>query len=542
MCVVQNIDCFMLSVGIQNKKKNHWIRKKANRWIKSILAAKFLAKVGKTNKNKKDQSKLENEFKRAEETANLKWSGISQIQSDCLRNNDAVRVFNECADRDKEDSGEQFLDPRRLMAAFSMLGLSESLVQYFPSKKRLNLEEFKSMIQSAHRTKHISTIINSVSFGLAQHLEPYFPAKIRDTTESQLKSMLSSSEFTALAASDILKYLKDDGGTETLKSSKDISSSSGEVDLSAVMNKYRDSGGWFGEFGDSQVLKAGLESRIGLPDPRIFKAILREHMDSHDSETPFETTNYNIVTTPMHEFALQIGNPKEYINEEGKREECPVCLQDIAKNEPTRGPSSAELMELKTEFEKLRCEFKIVSEKAPGMVGCSYIETRIMCSVKGLGIEVLDSKEQLESLLLHQLPETNFFKDANNKEPARRISKFSPATLGCDGSTSIVVSFPFEVDGKRIEEFRVLVGEYLKIPVHNVIAINEGKFKHLYDEDIKTANVDQTIKKVRRQARKLRSLKELMEIDMVNKAKLRVEEAIVVYQYTGPLFQVYDWT
>jgi hypothetical protein len=41
-----------------------------------------------------------------------------------------------------------------------------------------------------------------------------------------------------------------------------------------------------------------------------------------------------------------------------------------------------------------------------------------------------------------------------------------------------------------------------------------------------------------KQARRRLSLMELMDIPEVKRAKLRVEEAIVVYQYTGPLFQV----
>ena len=41
-----------------------------------------------------------------------------------------------------------------------------------------------------------------------------------------------------------------------------------------------------------------------------------------------------------------------------------------------------------------------------------------------------------------------------------------------------------------------------------------------------------------KQARRRLSLMKLMEISEVKEAQLRVEEAMVVYQYTGPLFQV----
>ena len=46
---------------------------------------------------------------------------------------------------------------------------------------------------------------------------------------------------------------------------------------------------------------------------------------------------------------------------------------------------------------------------------------------------------------------------------------------------------------------------------------------------------------VRKPARLRRSLKDLMELEKVKEAGLRVEEAIVAYLYTGPLFQVPTW-
>ena len=41
-----------------------------------------------------------------------------------------------------------------------------------------------------------------------------------------------------------------------------------------------------------------------------------------------------------------------------------------------------------------------------------------------------------------------------------------------------------------------------------------------------------------KQARRRLSLKQILDVPEVKNAKLRVEEALVVYQYTGPLFQV----
>ena len=68
--------------------------------------------------------------------------------------------------------------------------------------------------------------------------------------------------------------------------------------LSLLERVGRDAGGFVGSSGDVSAFDHGLEARIGLPDPHILRAVILEHTAYADSELPFETSNYSIVTTP----------------------------------------------------------------------------------------------------------------------------------------------------------------------------------------------------------------------------------------------------
>ena len=83
------------------------------------------------------------------------------------------------------------------------------------------------------------------------------------------------------------------------------------VDVMSVMNKFKDEGGFLGNFGNQFMFHHGLVAELGLPDPYILRAILREHIYAVDSENCFVTPNYGLVTTPLMEFARLLGDPSD---------------------------------------------------------------------------------------------------------------------------------------------------------------------------------------------------------------------------------------
>lgn len=51
-------------------------------------------------------------------------------------------------------------------------------------------------------------------------------------------------------------------------------------------------------YGDIGAFYDGLEGKIGVPNPKVLKAIKDEHCASNDSKEDFKTSNYNITTSP----------------------------------------------------------------------------------------------------------------------------------------------------------------------------------------------------------------------------------------------------
>jgi len=63
-----------------------------------------------------------------------------------------------------------------------------------------------------------------------------------------------------------------------------------------------------GKFGSADAFDDGLDKFIGLPDPKVFDAILNEHRNSSNSTTSFTTSNYGLTCTPKEELEAAL-NP-----------------------------------------------------------------------------------------------------------------------------------------------------------------------------------------------------------------------------------------
>ena len=60
------------------------------------------------------------------------------------------------------------------------------------------------------------------------------------------------------------------------------------------------------KYGDLSTFFAGLEGKIGAPEPQVLSAMEREHTSSADSHDKFTTTNYLLTTTPKEEWTFTV--------------------------------------------------------------------------------------------------------------------------------------------------------------------------------------------------------------------------------------------
>ena len=393
------------------------------------------------------------------------------------------------------------------------------------------------MIVKACWWQLIAGVIQVLSYDLAIILEPCLPALLAEVSKERIRESLTKTmdEFVTLASDTLFKIFHN--------------SLPNPVDLKAEMSKYSDAGGFLGEFGNSKDFEAGLEAKIGLPDPNILKAMIREHISANDSDEPFETTNYKILTTSSLEFALLLGNSQEYYNAaEHAPKKIPVVLQEIAdgkyKNRGINlGPKQTELKELEPEFAKLKNIFN-GKKNIPGTDSDTFCEQQVQIAVpKPAGMDNAGSNMQLEKFMLEKLISLPFFKSACNH--GRKFGKVSSALTSEKGITSMTISLPLNVaQDEVVDEVKKAVSQHLNLKSSEIEVLYIGTHNYSYTKGEERSNESEkeniTVN-VRKQARTLRSLRQLMDVADVSQANLRVEEAIAAYQYTGPLFQVWHW-
>ena len=109
-------------------------------------------------------------------------------------------------------------------------------------------------------------------------------------------------------------------------------------------------------YGDLSTFFGGLEKKIGAPEPKIWKAMKREHMASNDSNDEFTTGNYFVTTKPEIEwrFVAEPDTQAEWPAEEPTkltpdRRRKPLPLQQLSRlllkfNERLRLLTEPELM------------------------------------------------------------------------------------------------------------------------------------------------------------------------------------------------------
>jgi ankyrin repeat protein len=382
-------------------------------------------------------------------------------------------------------------------------------------------------------------------------------------------------------------------------------------DFAGTMNKFMgEDGAILGSFGTQDFFHEGLEVKLGMADPQIFRAIIYENVVSKDSCKPFVTKNYGIFTTPMIEFARVLGNPNDFCSSlrgYGQINDVRTLIQDeddlehvflfrIARGDPScsfTGPKEIELLPLQKQFKDLinvyqalvsrqgaaknNCTASLPRDLAvfPGDIGDSYCElmAEFQC-LESLDREFIQFEKQFDGFF-DDLGKMTF---GENSFCLRGFQKVS------SDSSKYKVSLHFYCDGTqayiKLEDIRiklhaqimeadqqqqgpgiisagaikdshwqqtdacakltvVVVGQRYCVYCENVHLENESVRKALHASP---AEINQGLlgEAIFKQGRRTVTLEELMKTKEVKKAGLRLEEALVEYQYTGPMFQIWN--
>ena len=438
-------------------------------------------------------------------------------------------------------AGEDASIEEKLSSAAKLLGVVDFLNWEHVHNSGICINQFKKVIERASRLNMLTGVLKDASHVLAFELNSLLPPDLDTMTLNDIQHALQDQTFISTAANHLFQSIRSCSTASGIQGSHESGFRVAACDLRKRMNKFRESGGTLGSFGDIRDIEGGLEAKIGLPDPRIFRAILHEHMYAPDSMQSFETSNYNLLTCPKLEFALLLGNKDEYWCDKDKSyTEIPLYLMEVAQDPRLNinGPTLPELNELKDEFRELKDVYLSLRGCIPGAESDSYVDTQLSVSVTidSANLDDASACKQLEDFLLGQLLRMQSL--ASLLVFGRRITALSPASHG-EGETQMKISVPCALDEKDLELMRNAIADGLHLNYQKVILECLGsRMNEYHADDPQQTPLDSNKFRVLRKARKLRSIRELMQIAIVRKAKLRVEEAIVAYQYTGPLYQV----
>ena len=391
---------------------------------------------------------------------------------------------------------------------------------------------------------------------------------IRSMTEAELDAAIR------VFCSDAASIIK-----QEWQSLKDTDSSPTDATSAAeaALGKFA---GPIGKFGDNLMFQEGLENQIGAPDPFVLKGIFRDCVSAEGSTNVSRTSNYWIVYCDKQEYARLFGNPSEYVRDENTKlkekdmiENIPTFLIEVAKglHPGIHGPSEAELKALEDDFKMLRECYNEVCEANtkntfPGDLG--NVQQSMDIEFEACNVEeairlhnAIASKAKDGSMVpfvdVGVLPVNNSF-SISAVAPlsffaARKDEQFlqsiqdgttSTAKVTRKGPNSTYIYCNVGKDGKPANLQELL--QDLDLPELSYLSAlspaTSSKADHIQfitDTVSQTEPTGSAPKKfIFIQGRRSLTLRELMALEDVKRAGLRVEEAIQAHQYTGPIFQV----
>ncbi len=386
-------------------------------------------------------------------------------------------------------------------------------------------------------------------------------------------------------------------------------------DFACAMKKFMsDEGAILGSFGTRDYFYDGLEARLGMADPQIFRAIVLENVDSQDSHDAILTKNYGIFTTPKIEFTRVLGISDFQLKSEGKNQnkECDLYGQqflfEVARGEHLcKGPKMTDLIALGKQFESLKHTYQtLVTRKLdaksivglmgqmsdsrelatfPGDIGDTFIELMadflwgvgplfatfsdkffIDLSKRSFekneyclrGVQKMSSESSKYSVCLHfycdemqsQIILEKIREDLQNVIEAQARDKLLD-DIEQQKDLNTVIDCKSQLIGTSGDVIVKVVGLQRCVYCENIHLTNKPTIQlvNLFPAEIneKTEIIESKchdayprLKSILKQGRRTVSIAELMMTSKVIEAGLRLEEAIVVYQYTGPLFQIWN--
>ena len=482
-----------------------------------------------------------------------------------------------------------------------------SLLARMRSKSSVTLDDLKGLVKETPRLSG-QRIVWSASLSLESLLAKHLDAGslfdglhgIKDMKPGELRA--ACRKFSA----EMPKVVE----REWLRLKQINADSHGKLGFEGVMNKFIDEGGFLGRFGNVEMFHAGLESEIGYPNPKLFKAILGEHCFSIDSDDVVVTGNYGLAFTPAQEFARIFGKAGHPPAEPNRLPTIEFLTRAALAGDGFKGPTTKELDEVSDELRKLQKVYDAVMKRKnsvfPGEVGDEHQEH--ICTIKlttenedeakhisedfpaiilavnekyadflcgkadkkgkksdtdirdaeavarGVKLVGVTKAQQTDVLVTVSVPisqreerEAFQLSDALKAALALKQKKFTAVSL----METLVKTWIFVEDltlygpqaseTAQLESLEKLSLEELRAKaVQMSIGAASVRGKQLPDKTALIHSLKTKMKSMTfcKQARRSLTVMQLMGMDQVKEAKLRVEEAIVVYQYTGPLFQV----
>ena len=316
----------------------------------------------------------------------------------------------------------------------------------------------------------------------------------------------------------------------------------GDKEIRSAMSKFVDSGGFMGKFGDAELFHTGLEKELGYPNPDILKTILREHQSTEF----FVTSNYGLATSDFIEFV------RLFMVEDSKGQQALPFLKEMSEAGGHGGPDKKQVKEIEAEISKMEEMYLRIQKERNGtfsgepgdQYGAASVKVMVTTASNEdaakfvrIGTKGGDLAKQLTSNLFEGVTDTQPMRAQEAK--ARGVTVLVAASA--DGNIATMTVLIPNIKGSSVEEnhkichaFEVSAKKF-GVRVERV-AVHEMTPKTFrYVEKLEKVEDRNTILK---QGRLKRSIRDLMGIEEVEQAGLRIEEAVVAYLYTGPLFQV----
>ena len=262
----------------------------------------------------------------------------------------------------------------------------------------------------------------------------------------------------------------------------------------------------------------------------------------------------------MIEFARVLGNTSS---------DQPDSLTDFLRSLGNKGPKEAEIKALADQFKVLSDTARHILErqglqKFPGEIGDWYVE--LTADFQLQFSDIIDHVE--DSLLVscgmdHENIDAFFNNLGTDSFRENSFCLRGVHTLAASASNRRVC-LHFYKDETQVEECLESIRQHLQESVHctcqsidqrriTISVTVVGQKRRCNYSDVHDSKQDSpskladaspaeltSILHISKQGRRVMSLRDLMQIDDVVNADLRLEEALVEYQYTGPLFQIWN--